>query len=263
MNAEHRPQDLASPTHFNPTESDLARKLDGLVTGDLSELDRRSLLAWLDQDQSRWRQCALVFLEAQVIRETFAQLAAADTALEIPVKRETREQAVSIANVKPVPRRNWKLAWNVALVASVFGCGGLMGYGLQPRQGPLHLTASAVPTIPGEHISRDPTPERDTAHINEQTLHTATNRDKSKSHMVLTAHPVDCQFTLPMSAKGLPEDHWARQTTVPQHVKNEWDRQGYKVSENRKYVPLQLADGRQVVVPINHVTLKYMGPHAL
>ena len=40
-------------------------QLDRLVAGDLPENDRRSLLAWLDEDAGRWRACALAFLEAQ------------------------------------------------------------------------------------------------------------------------------------------------------------------------------------------------------
>src|SRR5262245_46215171 len=40
-------------------------QLDRLVGGDLAENDRRSLLAWLDEDASRWRACAVAFLEAQ------------------------------------------------------------------------------------------------------------------------------------------------------------------------------------------------------
>src|SRR5687767_14049160 len=40
-------------------------QLDRLASGDLAENERRSLLAWLDEDASRWRGCALAFLEAQ------------------------------------------------------------------------------------------------------------------------------------------------------------------------------------------------------
>ena len=44
----------------------IAGQLDRLVSGDLPEPDRRSLLAWLDEEPTRWRVCALAFLEAQV-----------------------------------------------------------------------------------------------------------------------------------------------------------------------------------------------------
>src|SRR5262245_64910242 len=47
------------------TDRAMQAQLDRLAAGELPENDRRSLLAWLDEDAARWRACALAFLEAQ------------------------------------------------------------------------------------------------------------------------------------------------------------------------------------------------------
>lgn len=47
----------------------LTAQIDRLVAGELAEHDRRSLLAWLDEEPTRWRACALAFLEAQAWEE--------------------------------------------------------------------------------------------------------------------------------------------------------------------------------------------------
>ena len=53
---------------------DDARVLDRLVDGELSQAERRALLAALDDEPGGWRRCALAFLEAQSWRWQLAKL---------------------------------------------------------------------------------------------------------------------------------------------------------------------------------------------
>lgn len=46
-------------------DSDKQRLLDLLVDGELSDDERRELLAWCERETDGWRRCALAFLEAQ------------------------------------------------------------------------------------------------------------------------------------------------------------------------------------------------------
>ena len=55
---------------------DASRVLDRLVDGELSQTDRRMLLAALDDEPEGWRRCALAFLENQSWRWQLAQVAA-------------------------------------------------------------------------------------------------------------------------------------------------------------------------------------------
>src|SRR5687767_11938198 len=75
-------------------------QLDRLVAGELSENDRRSLLAWLDEDAGRWRMCALAFLEAQVWEAAAADEAPAPATL--PVVLADRSLAGSNAMESPI-----------------------------------------------------------------------------------------------------------------------------------------------------------------
>ncbi len=55
---------------------DQDRMIDRLVDGELSEADRRALLASFEADPSGWRRCAMAFLEAQAWRESLGTVAA-------------------------------------------------------------------------------------------------------------------------------------------------------------------------------------------
>ena len=56
------------------TEEDLFR-LELLADGELDEESRRDLLERLDRTADGWRQCALAFLQAQFLCESFDEIA--------------------------------------------------------------------------------------------------------------------------------------------------------------------------------------------
>src|SRR5262245_40091078 len=55
---------------------DEQRVLDRLVDGELSQAQRRELIASLDDEPGGWRRCALAFLEAQNFRWQLSRMAA-------------------------------------------------------------------------------------------------------------------------------------------------------------------------------------------
>src|SRR6185437_1033525 len=95
---------------MNRSRDDL---LDRLVDGELSEGERRSLLARLGAEPDGWRRCALAFLEAQCWRE----------ALGAPPSAETKPRAAPVSGRSNAPRRVRSLAALAAgmLVAFVLG----------------------------------------------------------------------------------------------------------------------------------------------
>ena len=54
-------------------------RFDRLVDGELSEAERRELLAGLDSEPGGWRRCALAFLEAQCWKQEFGAIAKSGT----------------------------------------------------------------------------------------------------------------------------------------------------------------------------------------
>jgi hypothetical protein len=48
-------------------------------------------------------------------------------------------------------------------------------------------------------------------------------------------------------------------SAVPEHLRRQMERQGYQVDGTRKLVPVALDDGRKVAVPIDTVSMRYVG----
>lgn len=63
---------------YEPSMSICDEALDQLVAGSLSRVDYRRLLAALESDPARWRDCALAFLREQALETDFKSLASAD-----------------------------------------------------------------------------------------------------------------------------------------------------------------------------------------
>ena len=77
-------------------------RFDLLVDGELSEAQRRALLAGLDDEPGGWRRCAMAFLEAQALKQDFGSI------LQEPVERPT---------VGRVVRRRRPLGYGTTLAA--------------------------------------------------------------------------------------------------------------------------------------------------
>lgn len=265
MNDHHDPDTCRRTDLLNSAASDLAQQIDRLVGGDLNDQERRELLTWMDAEPLRWRRCAYAFLEAQVIREAFATIGSSDTEYDSAVSPNVSCAAPSKNRPHKIFLPSWRPAVNVAAAALVFGCGWLFGNRVTLSQAEVarqttHESSVEKPGSDKSATGTADTPRPPTIPAPAPQVPTA---GKPESKVIVTTRPPNCEFTLPMLGKDLPADHWARQSTVPKHIKNQWDSQGYQVSENRRFVPMQLADGRRVVVPINHVTLKFVGQHSL
>jgi len=63
---------------MNPTNENIFceddRRFDLLVDGEMSESQRRELLAGLDDQPDGWRRCALAFLDAQCWRDELGSM---------------------------------------------------------------------------------------------------------------------------------------------------------------------------------------------
>lgn len=215
----------------------LRPQIDALVCGELSEEERRELLTWLDADASRWRACGLAFLEAQAWGEALA-----DPVVTERCTKTTSEKS-RLGIHLPVARQSKGARWSVPLLmaaASIvaFACGvAVQEFRLRAPQ--------PVPPI------AQPLPASETP--------LATSGPLVASVPVKGGPLGDIAATLqipvrPVEATGLPLT-----SSVPQHVRNLWKRRGYELVEERRYLPARLPDGRQVMVPVNEVKMKFVG----
>ncbi len=213
----------------------LTAQIDRLVAGELPEHDRRSLLAWLDEEPTRWRACALTFLEAQ------AWEAAAEGSgfrvQETGDRRqgtEDREQTgKSLTHHSPLtthsPPRHWLAIAGAALLAFAAGL----------------ASARQWPALSPTHVNVAQPEQAETASPAKPLLATVsvpTNLDPR-----LTA-----QLTLPVAAA----DEVPRSEPIPEYVRKQWERRGFELQEETRYLPAKLADGRTVMVPVTKVVLK-------
>jgi len=56
---------------------------------------------------------------------------------------------------------------------------------------------------------------------------------------------------------GQERDH----SEIPEYVRQQWERRGYKVSLERRFMFAKLADGQQVVVPVEQVRVNPIPIH--
>lgn len=212
-------------------------QLDRLAGGDLPESERAVLLAWLDEDAARWRACGLAFLEAQMWQEAAAVGPSATAPVAIvqqPVAETTRSTSRSAG------RRVSSLALTAA-VALAFLLGVCLARWLPTAAGPTPQIAEQPSTEPPIQ------PPVTTAKPVIATVPVKTNLD--------TQGPLLLQ--LPVSSE--PGQDLAVSSTISAYERQQWERRGFEVLEELRYLPATLPDGRQIMVPVNKVQLKYKG----
>ena len=229
----------------NTSDTALQAQLDRLVSGDLSAPERRSLLAWLDEEPSRWRTCGLAFLEAQNWTEALETLEEDPRGSTAPPSTEISKND----RKKQIGERKSSLRL-LALAASVLlalTSGIVIGRQWDSHAGP------AIANIP--HIADGPTASPMPGHENSksgqvQLATVSLPTDLSPNVAALVQLPVKTASSDAAANKA---------SSIPDHVRKQWERRGFELKEERRFLPARLADGREVVVPVNEVQVKYIG----
>ena len=209
----------------------VSAQIDRLVSGDLAESDRRSLLAWLDEEPIRWRACALSFLEAQA----WEQATATTREGEVPAEPRVRGSGFWVqdgGNAKTAGVY-WLAIAGMLLVA--FAAGAISGMRWTPGPAPAPQFAQSQPT-----------PEPVSAGPQLATVSVRTNLDPR----------LQTQLTLPVEPANAP---MATAPSIPDYIRKQWERRGYELVEETRYLPAKMPDGRTVMVPVNRVQLKFKG----
>jgi hypothetical protein len=208
-----------------PSDADL----DRLVDGELSAAERRVLVRRLDASSDGWKRCALAFMEAQAWREAL---------------HEARPVVVTTASV---PTKSWRTSAQWLTVAAVvllaFGGGRLSQQGdARPMQLVQHPAPGDV------HFAATETGVRTLGQV----------VWPSQGKIAVRGVP-SMQITIYEGA-GI-DDRWvaALPAVVPDLVAKQLERQGCKVREERRLVPLSLADGRRLALRVDQVHFTLTG----
>ena len=228
------------------SESQMRERIDRLVSGELGDEERRELLAWLEADVSRWRGCALAFLEAQVWEEALGE--SVQGSRHRGQQSGNRELETGNTGQESCSRgQRSAVAWLMPLLAvaasmAAFACGmWWRGMNMPPQQpGGSIVEHKQVTTKQDDQILPQ---------IDGPLLASVPVKGGPLGNV-----PAVLQFpVLP------PEVAQGQSSSVPEHVRREWERRGYEVKEEQRYLPARLPDGRQVMVPVNEVKMKYVG----
>jgi hypothetical protein len=226
---------------------DECRVLDRLVDGELSQSQRRELLAALDDEPGAWRRCALAFLEAQSWRWQLAQMAAE------PIIAGSAGGATIALN------RNRPAFWGalLAVAASLlvaFGLGTRFSPRPQPQMaavGTRAKIAAAPQTKPNEAVKSAPATGAAPAASEPdwQTLILADDSSDPRGQIQVRARESalgEADLTELLSGEG---------STVPALIKR-LEQEGWKVTRERLLLPVDLSDGRRMVVPVEQVDIR-------
>jgi hypothetical protein len=219
------------------SDGDMQGLLERLVCDDLDDAARRRLLAWLEQDLRRWRLCGLAFLEAQTWSQALSQWPNSG------IEPHTGQHSVERPARQPKGRvRRAMLAGSLAAcVVLAFGLGLTTGKMLPTERSgfPATIGAAPMPQRPG-HLAGDGKQENDTVLAAVMVQPGAGLGAASMVHV-----PVVPASSGPAQA--------ARPAGIPEYVRQQWERRGYKLTTQRRYLFAKLPDGEQVLVPVEQV----------
>jgi len=276
------------PSH--PRLSDLSadEQLDLLIDGELSDSQRRELLLHLESQPDGWRRCALAFLEAQTWREGVDELLGAIARPESGSQRPAAEMAIRAAEqpsglragkeerlhpvsaattpraTPPTPaRRRWlasRPGTAVAMAAS-FLIALTLGSWLPTLWN--DGGDGGGPTLPGAgQLAQDETP-RAGAGPGASTgselpgLERPSVESSAPPEIVTLVSEGDRPQRVQVPAReGQSLDRqWLRQlpTPMPPEVREALERMGHRVRQQRQLVPIEMEDGRRLVVPVDEV----------
>ncbi len=208
---------------------------DRLVDGELSDAERRRLLASLDDRPDGWRRCALAFLEAQSWGSDMGQLVRDEK--PAPVRATAVKPATSAPGDRSPLRQG--LAW-LAIAASLLVAVTLILK--RPDDGP--PIATAPPETESQLVESAP-PDRavpDDAIADGDALTLWVRDDAGRTRPV--------RVPLVDAGKLDRELGLSFQSAIPAAVRERLQERGYDLQSKRRYAPLWLENGRPMIVPV-------------
>lgn len=218
--------------------NDIHQQIDRLVDGELSDDDQRELLQAVDNDPARWRDVALAFLEAQVWSRELKNIGSTS---------DVQPRNVPLAERSSGSIYGWAMSLLLAAAA-----GALLAIGWD------HLTSNSrsLPTDPAiasdeaegrnsmaipddgpllEAIAQPPQP------VGDATFFVSTGGDRQQMQA-----PV-------FSASDFGNSWQTTATSLPADIEEALNESGRPWTRDRELIPIQLDDGRHVIVPINRI----------
>jgi hypothetical protein len=221
-----------------PLEMKNAGELEGwvdrLVDGELADDQQRQLLLALEAQPDGWRRCALAFIEGQALRADLSQLCQAQ-----PDLQQSGAAAIAHRHARPHQWTRWlaiaaSLAVAFFLGISVKGWHGTSG---APPENQIAAVTTAEKSVPAKW----------------ETLKVAVPSPDGQGERTVEAPFVEGD---PAKMQALLAD---RRPLLSEFELEALKETGHEVEQHRTFYPVQLEDGRQAVLPMDYVEVKYTG----
>lgn len=225
------------------TELDIQRCIDG----ELSDEERSQLLLRLENSDRGWRDLAIAFVENQVVSQ------ACGLAVQPTQVRKTVSSVAVLAAPSPKRRRFAPPAWSVTVAAGVVGVGlGLLA-GMRSASEATFVAAS--PDF-AEARSEDEGGRRDNL---EHGLDGAVPQPVMNMEFA-DASGDATHWTLPVyDVQEVGQDYWQAGDVLPEEIRRDLSRLGYRLDQERQFYSIPLDDGREIAVPVDTVQVRYTG----
>ncbi len=227
--------------------------IDRMVDGELSESERRNYLQSLDQQPDGWRLLALAFAEAQTWRQSFRE--ATGPATVVPARADA--SGVTTTDITP-GGRSWRsiVLRGPALLVCLMA---VFAIGLFSSDRWNDNRYSHNRTIPAER----PQTGRQQFH-NDREQHVNAVRESLKHKMPRIPDPGLHDTTtfhlpvIPVAQQDMPSLASPRPIIDPA-LRAQLQRLGHIVTEEQRVYPIELQDGRRILIPVNDFTVRYVG----
>ncbi len=228
-------------------------EIDRLVESEMSQPQRRALIARIENGPGGWRRCALAFLEAQSWRKSFRSFLGTATAGSAPADVEIQPAATQR------PRRVHRLSAVAAAIIVAFAVG--MGVG-QRWTADGQSVANHKPGLPAQPSTDrgDALPPQISAAESPSAQTVADNGEFHFEGYVNYGNDNAGARAIPiLSGPGL-DDQWLADRPAPlsEYETQRLERLGWQVQQRRQLMKIQMTDGRTLTVPIDSVRYKYV-----
>ncbi|MEX2189040.1 MAG: hypothetical protein WD875_19690 [Pirellulales bacterium] len=237
-----------------------AATLDRMVDGELDRQAEGELFARLDDETDGWRRLALAFVESQALGAELRGVVAAS--------RLKGESAVtSVTGHRETSGRAAPYPWSrvLSLAASLLICVGI-GFGVgrawHGRTAGHDVGATGATNI----VEADIVPSVGGATVGDSTADitkAVAQEDAPLGMFTLPTHggtPV--QLPIYDVANGGQQMLTSTESAVPAEVIHALRSRGHEVKQQRRLWPIDLGDGRRIIVPVEQVDVKYVGTKA-
>jgi hypothetical protein len=239
---------------------DASRVLDRLVDGELGQQERRQLLASLDDEPGAWRQCALAFLEAQNWRLQLSRIASEPLVdqLTAPAAHAVSHEPFPLEGVRNQVTRPGSLGTGYLGAMLAIAASLLLAFGLGTRypsvggesdsRGALVANQSDSNTKESATAGNDTRPElASTADAPLRTLTLKPTGDDSGEPIELPLIESDADGAIAASA---------RPSALSGSLTSQFEKDGFVVDRQQRLWPVDLPDGRRVLVPVEEVDIR-------